>query len=153
MKHERESGVGPLRTVTLAHRRVLLWFVSRAAVCGSSEGATLGAAVQEGRGTQREPPPAPAMQRDPGPSEPGSAGLPPTFWRHRGVSTCLGLEVSGGAVGGALCPSCGVRRRRIRISGRRRGLLSPQVFGNWTFGTLVFTVMVFTVTLKVHPLT
>lgn len=29
--------------------------------------------------------------------------------------------------------------------------LSPQIFGNWTFGTLVFTVMVFTVTLKVNP--
>lgn len=29
---------------------------------------------------------------------------------------------------------------------------SPQVFGNWTLGTLVFTVMVFTVTLKVPSL-
>lgn len=28
-------------------------------------------------------------------------------------------------------------------------LLSSQMFGNWTFGTLVFTVMVVTVTLKV----
>lgn len=36
-------------------------------------------------------------------------------------------------------------------SGSRRllGLLSSQMFGNWTFGTLVFTVMVLTVTLKV----
>ncbi|KAB0403177.1 hypothetical protein E2I00_014994 [Balaenoptera physalus] len=39
----------------------------------------------------------------------------------------------------------------MRISGRRRGLLSPQMLGNWTFGTLVFTVMVFTVTLKAVP--
>ncbi|KAJ8783285.1 hypothetical protein J1605_009368 [Eschrichtius robustus] len=123
--------------------------VSRATVCGSNEWATPGAAVQEGRGAHREPPPAPAMLRDPGPSEPGSAGLPLTLWRHRGVSASLALEVSGGAVGGALCPSCGARRRRILLlSGRRRGLLSPQMFGNWTFGTLVFTVMVFTVTLK-----
>lgn len=29
------------------------------------------------------------------------------------------------------------------------GRFPPQIFGNWTFGTLVFTVMVFTVTLKV----
>lgn len=37
-------------------------------------------------------------------------------------------------------------------AGAHRGsprLLSSQMFGNWTFGTLVFTVMVVTVTLKV----
>lgn len=44
-----------------------------------------------------------------------------------------------------------VRDEGGEVSGNRHslGLLSPQMFGNWTFGTLVFTVMVFTVTLKV----
>lgn len=38
------------------------------------------------------------------------------------------------------------------VNGCRRSLrlLSSQMFGNWTFGTLVFTVMVLTVTLKVR---
>lgn len=44
-----------------------------------------------------------------------------------------------------------VRDEGGEVNGTRHslGLLSPQMFGNWTFGTLVFTVMVITVTLKV----
>lgn len=44
-----------------------------------------------------------------------------------------------------------VRDEGGEVNGTRcsLGLLSPQMFGNWTFGTLVFTIMVITVTLKV----
>lgn len=46
------------------------------------------------------------------------------------------------------CFEC--ERGKIRVNQSLLGLSSPQVFGNWTFGTLVFTVMMFTVTLKVR---